>query len=375
MKGSLFLGTWAGVRVYMHLTFLLLLAFFAFGEYFRSSDLGQALGSLLFILALFSCVLLHEFGHALAARRYGIQTRDITLLPIGGVARLERMPDDPREELVVAVAGPAVNLVIALVLFAILAMFNGLMPALQALYPLREFTGQFVLDLAKINLFLILFNMIPAFPMDGGRVVRALLATRMPYAKATGAAASLGQGIALIFALDGLGILNILSTGVNPILILIAVFVWFGAAQESGVAQLKATLGGIPVSSAMLTDFRTLSPADPLSRVVELILAGSQQDFPVARDGGEVVGVLTRRDLMQALANGGQAQLVSEVMRRDVGACNATDNLELVFPRLQSGDSPLLPVMNRGRLVGLLTSENIGEFVMIQSAIGQRRRS
>ena len=147
--------------------------------------------------------------------------------------------------------------------------------------------------------------------------------------------------------------LRAVVSGVNPMLILIAIFVWIGAAQESGVAQLKASLGGIPVSSAMLTDFRTLAPGDPLSRVVELILAGSQHDFPVAMDGGQVVGVLTRRDLMQALANGGQQQTVGEVMRRDVGSCNSTDNLELIFPRLQSGDSPLLPVMNRGRLVGL----------------------
>lgn len=374
MRGSLRLGTFAGIGVYLHFTFLLLLAFFALGEWHTTHSVIEVVGTVLFTLSLFGCVLLHEFGHALTAARYGIKTRDITMLPIGGIARLERMPDDPIEELIVAVAGPAVNVVIAAVLFGILFVMYGVQPVLGAIYPLRSMSNNFLLDLAKINLALVLFNMLPAFPMDGGRVVRALLATRMPYAKATGIAAMLGQGMAILLALDGLGIIDFVGgPGGNIVLVLIAIFVWIGAGQESGAAQLKATLGGVPVSNAMLTDFRTLHPDEPLARVVELILAGSQHDFPVATDGGQnVLGVITRRDLMQALANGGQSKSVREAMRH-TGTCNASDSLEAVFPRLQADDCHTMPVMSRGRLVGLLTTENIGEYVMIASAIGGKR--
>ncbi|MGI8907504.1 MAG: site-2 protease family protein [Candidatus Sumerlaeaceae bacterium] len=374
MRGSIRLGTILGIGVYLHVTFLLLLAVFAWSEWHSSRQISAVIGTVVFILALFGCVLLHEFGHALAARRYGIKTRDITMLPIGGIARLERMPDDPIEELIVAVAGPAVNVVIAFVLFGVLIAIYGLQPILGAVYPLQAMSGNMLLDLAKVNLALVLFNMLPAFPMDGGRVVRALLATRMAYAKATAAAARLGQGMAVLLALDGFGWIDFIGgAGGNPVLVLIAIFVWIGAGQESGAAQLKSTLGGIPVADAMVTDFRTLAPDDPLTRVVDLILAGSQHDFPVAADGGQnVLGIVTRRDLMNALANGGPPKTVREIMRHP-GICDATDSLEVVFPRLQDDDCHMLPVMSRGRLVGLLTTENIGEYVMIASALGGRK--
>jgi Zn-dependent protease/predicted transcriptional regulator len=378
MKGSIRLGTFAGIGVYLHFTFLLLLAFFALSAWHQSHSLADVFATVFSIIALFACVLLHEYGHALTARRYGIRTRDITMLPIGGIARLERMPEEPMQELIVAVAGPAVNVVIAAVLFAVLFVIYGVQPVLSAIYPLRAESGNMLLDLAKINLALVLFNMLPAFPMDGGRVVRALLATRMPYAKATATAAMLGQGMAILLALDGFGIINFIGgPGGNFVLVLIAIFVWIGAGQESGAAQLKSTLGGIPVANAMLTDFRTLGPDEPLTRVVELILAGSQQDFPVATDAGQtVLGVVTRRDLVQALANGDPALTVRDIMRQP-GTCNATDSLETIFPRLQTDDCHTLPVLSRGRLVGLLTTENIGEYVMIASAMHRRpsRRS
>lgn len=372
MRGSIKLLTVAGIGIYIHLTFILLILFFGWSEWYRTRNLADVTETILFLLTLFGCVLLHELGHALAAKRYGIKTRDITMLPIGGVARLERMPEEPMQELVVAVAGPAVNVVIAAVLFSILMLTYGVHEVLQSIYPLRAVSGNFFLDLAKINLALVLFNMLPAFPMDGGRVVRAILASRMPYAKATATAATLGQMMAILFALDGLGIINFIGDpGGNPILVFIAIFVWLGANQESGAAQLKASLGGIPVSSAMITDFKTLAPDEPLTRVVELIIAGSQHDFPVASDGGQTVhGVVTRRSLMQALAHGLPDRPVREIMK-DTGTCSVTDTLEAVFPRLQYDDCHTLPVMSRGRLVGLLTTENIGEYVMIASAMGR----
>jgi Zn-dependent protease len=214
---------------------------------------AQALAGVGFILALFGCVVLHEFGHALMAQRYGVKTRDITLYPIGGVARLERMPDKPLQELWVALAGPAVNVAIAAALGAWLFISGTWAP----LASLSMTAGPLVERLLAVNVSLVLFNLIPAFPMDGGRVLRALLALQLEYTQATQIAAAIGQGLALVLGFAGLF--------VNPFLLFIAFFVWIGAAQEASMAQMKTALGGIPVARAMLTDFRTLTPREPLS--------------------------------------------------------------------------------------------------------------
>ncbi len=358
MKWSWKLGEFAGIGVYMHATFLLLLAWVGVTYWNVGQSIEAVLFGIGFILAIFFCVVLHEFGHALTARRYGIRTRDITLLPIGGVARLERMPDKPIQELWVALAGPAVNLVIAALLILAILAVGGFEP----LGGLNMISGPILERLLIVNVILVVFNMIPAFPMDGGRVLRALLALRLDYTRATQVAAGLGQAIALLFGFLGLF--------ANPLLLFIAFFVWIGAAQESSMAQMRSSLGGIPVSHAMLTDFRSLGPRDPLARAIELILAGSQQDFPVVEEG-RIVGVLTRGDLLSAVARSGQSAIVADVMRRDIQVVDALEMLETAFNRLQRGDCRTLPVMQEGRLVGLLTSENIGEFLMIRSALGR----
>ncbi len=356
MKWSWKLGEVAGIGVYMHATFLLLIGWVALSHWLEGRTLGAVLAGVGFILALFGCVVLHEFGHALTARKYGIKTRDITLYPIGGVARLERMPDDPRQELWVTLAGPAVSAVIAAVLFAWLSVTGGLEPLSQ----LSVARGSFLERLMMVNLFLVGFNLIPAFPMDGGRVLRALLAMRMEYTRATQVAASLGQGLAILFGIIGLF--------TNPFLLFIAFFVWIGAAQEASMVQMKSALGGIPVSRAMLTDFSTLSPHDSLARAIELILTGSQQDFPVV-DNGHVAGVLTRGDLLAALAQRGQKALVSDVMRREFQVVDSFDMLEMAFARLQECECHTLPVTHGSRLVGLVTMDNVGEFLTIQAAL------
>jgi Zn-dependent protease len=253
MKWSWKIGRVAGIGIYVHATFLLLLAWVAYTYWRTGQSLLATLEGLGFLLALFGCIVLHELGHALIARRFGIQTRDITLLPIGGLARLERMPDEPLQELWVALAGPAVNVAIAAVLLA-------WQIAAAPLEPLVSFTltgGRFVAQLLAVNIFLVLFNMLPAFPMDGGRVLRALLATQLDYLRATQIAATVGQGFAFLFGFLGLFYLPLL---------LIAIFVWIGTAQEAGMTQVKVALGGIPVSGAMLRDFRTLTPHDSLAR-------------------------------------------------------------------------------------------------------------
>jgi Zn-dependent protease/predicted transcriptional regulator len=359
MKWSTKLGTFAGIDVYVHTTFFILLIWVGFAHWQMERSIGAALAGVAFILALFACVVLHEFGHALTARRFGIRTRDITLLPIGGLARLERMPDEPVQELWVALAGPAVNVVIAAALFVVLQ-------GLGTLGPLDTITiteGSFLERLMVVNVILVVFNMLPAFPMDGGRVLRALLAIRMDYTRATQLAASIGQGMAFFFGLIGLFF--------NPFLLFIALFVWIGAGQEAAMTQMRSALGGIPLERAMITDFRVLSPADSLAGAVDLLLSGSQQDFPVV-EGREVVGVLTRADLLTALARQERESPVGQVMRRDFIVADASDMIDMVFQRLQGHDCHTIPVLRRGSLIGLLTMDNVGEFLSVQAALEGR---
>lgn len=351
------LGTFAGIDVFVHATFLLLIGWIGYSHWLQYGTVAKVVEGILFILALFLCVVLHEYGHALTARRYGIKTRDITLYPIGGVARLERMPDKPIEELWVALMGPAVNVVIAALIFAYLFVTNGLVP----LTDLTIASGSFLGRLMAVNVSLVLFNLIPAFPMDGGRVLRALLAMRMEYVRATQVAANVGQGLAFLLGL--IGLFN------NPFLLFIAFFVWIGASQEASMVQMKNSVSGIPVTRAMLTDFRSLSPRDTLAQAVGLLLAGSQHDFPVLDANGNVMGVLERDTFIQTLSQRGQSVPVVEVMRRDVPSVDSHEMVESALMRLQESGAKTLPVMHAGQFVGLVNSENITEFLMIRSAL------
>ena len=359
MGWSLHLGRWLGIDVYLHFTFLLLLAFIGLSQGVIGRSLDAALGGVLFFGGLFFCVLLHEYGHALAARRYGIASRDITLLPIGGVARLERMPEKPSQEFVVALAGPAVNVVIAIGLFIGLKLGGWWQP----LSSLSATGGNLFERLLVANVFLVLFNLLPAFPMDGGRVLRALLAMKLNYTRATRIAARIGQGMAVLFGFAGL-------FG-NPMLLLIALFVWVGAAQEATATEMKSSLSGATVREAMLTDFKTLAPGDSLREATRLLLAGSQQDFPVL-DREALVGILTHRDLFVALRERGEHTVVSDVMRYEFATLTASAPLEtaLVPENVEKGLA--MPVLDGGRLIGLVTAENVGEFFMIRSALQAR---
>ena len=358
MKWSWKIGSYAGIGVFIHASFLLIIAWVGFTNWQQTRTLAGTLEGILFTLVLFATVVLHEFGHALTARRYGIKTTDITLYPIGGVARLERMPDKPIEEFWVAVAGPAVNVVIALLLVAWQAVVGVIGPSIN----LSLTGGQFIERLITVNIFLVLFNLIPAFPMDGGRVLRSLLAMRLDYNRATQIAAKIGQGIAVLF-----GIVGLFS---NPFLVFIAFFVWIGAAQEASMVRTKSVLEGIPVSRIMLTDFQTLRSYDTLGGAAKLLLRGSQTDFPVV-DNGNLMGLLTRNDIMLGLVKQGPYGIVSEVMQRDFLVLDAGEMLESALIRMQALAKPTIPVTSRGLLVGLLTVENFHEFMMIQSALNK----
>jgi Zn-dependent protease/CBS domain-containing protein len=364
MKWSWRAGSLLGIALYVHATFVLLLAWVAIGDYRRSGSAVSALNGVLFVLAVFATVVLHELGHALAARRYGIKTKDITLLPIGGVARLERMPRDPKQELLVALAGPAVNLVIAGFLYLSLRFTGGIPAILDSATLSAGFLQRgFLVRLLAVNLWLVLFNLIPAFPMDGGRVLRALLAMRNgDYARSTETAARVGRFFALVF-----GILGLFVVG-NPFLVFIALFVWLGAAAEAMAAQTTTTLDGVPIQRLMITDVRTLSPRDPLSRAVDLILDGFQQDFPVM-DNGTVLGMLPRATLLKALRERGEHALVGEVMQREFSQANPSELADDVLTRLKASGGQSIPVIRNGELLGVLTMDNVGEYVMVQAAL------
>lgn len=344
----------AGIDVNVHVTFFMVIAWIALSHWNESRSLAAVMEGVGFILALFTCIVLHEFGHALTAARYGIRTRDITLLPIGGLARLERMPDVPLQELWVALAGPAVNVIIAIALFTWLQASG----AWEAVEGISVTTGAFAERVMVANMFLAAFNLLPAFPMDGGRALRAILATRMEYTRATQRAAMVGQGMAIVFGFVGL-------QG-NPMLIFIALFVWIGAGQEASVVQMKSALSGIPVRRALLTHFRTLTPGNTLGDAVDLLLSGSQQDFPVVANG-RVEGMLTRSDLVKALPHHGRAALVTDSMR-ECPVAQASEMLEAVLGRLQGRNCHTIPVLEHGALIGLVTLENVGEFLMIHAA-------
>jgi Zn-dependent protease/CBS domain-containing protein len=359
MSWSLPIFRIAGIQLRIHITFLLLIAWLAFGYYTQGGS-AAALGRVIFVLLLFLCVVLHEFGHAFAAKAFGINTPDITLLPIGGVARLERMPEEPVQELIIAVAGPLVNVVIALGLFV-----AGGSQVLQN--PASLEGGTLIAQLFVINIMLVLFNLLPAFPMDGGRVLRALLATRMSYVRATQVAATVGQGFAFIFGFMGL-------FGPNPFLLFIALFVYIGASQEAALAQMRDVSRRFPVSSAMVREFRTLSEDASLQEAVDALLATSQHDFPVVGDTGNVAGLLTRQDLIAALRKNDPALRVGDVMRRDIPTVTTGTRFEDAFRIMQECNCPAVPVLDRmKRLVGLLTPENVTELMMVQSAMPRRR--
>jgi Zn-dependent protease/predicted transcriptional regulator len=347
----------AGIDLRVHASFLLLIAWVAF-VYYRAFGASSAIVGVVFTLALFASVILHEFGHAYAARRLGVPTRDITLLPIGGVAQLEFIPERPRDELAIALAGPGVTLTIIVVLGAVLRAMG--VPAEVDEGAIAHYSlGVFLAQVMWMNISLLLFNLVPAFPMDGGRVLRALLALRGDYATATARAAKLGRMFAILF-----GVVGLLY---SPLLVLIAVFVWIGAAAESVAAQERAALRGLRVDQLMIRQPATLSPEDSLRTALEHILAGFQHDFPVVH-GETVVGVLTQRGLLNGLAHRGELSLVATSMEAVFRVANPGEPVTDALARLRECRCHTLPVVANGQLVGVLTADNVAEYVMIEMA-------
>jgi stage IV sporulation protein FB len=358
MRWAYRIGRVAGTEIKVHVTFLLLLAWFAFQAY-STEGAAAALGRSVFILVLFGCVTLHEFGHILVARRFGVRTPDVILLPIGGVARLERIPDEPRQELLIALGGPLVTLGIALALFGYLRLTG----SSAALWQPNPETASFGLQLMWVNVWLLVFNLVPAFPMDGGRVLRALLATRMGLVRATRAAATVGQVLAVVMGLVGL------SPYGSPILVLIAFFVFVGAGAEASAVEARAAGKGLQVAQVMVTQFRTIPIHATLADAVDLLLSGEQREFPVVDNLGRTEGLLTRENLIRGLREHGPQGTVAESMTSSAPTVPPTASFQDALDRLRASGLPALPVVDAaGALVGLLTLDNISEMLLIRRA-------
>ena len=366
MAWSVQIATIAGTQVRIHITFSLLLIWIWFMHY-RIGGIDAAWMGVLFILAVFLCVLLHEFGHVFAARYFGIRTPDITLLPIGGLARLERIPEKPGQELVVAIAGPLVNVVIAAVLITYLSGNVGA----EHLERLEDPRAGFLARLAAVNIFLVVFNLIPAFPMDGGRVLRALLSFTMPRTRATQIAATIGQGLA--FAFGFIGLLY------NPILIFIAIFIYLAATAEAQDAQLRDVSSSMVTSDVMMTQFASLPESGTIADAVEALLATTQHDFPIVDSTGRLKGLLTRDDMIRALKNEGPDARLSGALRTDVPTMNYRQPLQESLRLMRSNGSPAVAVVDgASRLIGLVTHDTIGKMMMMRAArpeaLGVRRK-
>ncbi len=364
MGGSFKIATVRGIDIKIHVTFFLILVYAAivFGSGGRGA--GGAVFGVVATLLLFGCVVLHELGHSVVAQRYGIPVRDITLWPIGGVARLERMPDKPAQEFWVAIAGPLVNFAIAAVIFgaaqalARVQMAFDLSALERALLQLQA--PGLLSYLFTTNLFLGLFNLIPAFPMDGGRILRALLASRLNFARATSIAVAIGQNLALLAGLYGF-----LSGQLN--LVLIAIFVFMGAGSEGQMAQVKSVLADLKVRQAFTRKTEALNPNDRLERAAELTLNSFQSDFPVCEDDA-LVGLLTRTDLISALQRRGSNAFVVSVMRKEFPTVELDESLFQAQQKMAENNVEALPVMEGGQFRGLLTLRDVDEVFRLLSA-------
>lgn len=356
MKGSFKLGNISGIGLFIHWTFSLLILFIVYVNYKSGQNLTQILWSILFILCIFSTVLIHELGHALTAKKFGIKTKDITLLPIGGLARLERLPEKPSEELAVAFAGPFVNIVLAFITSLFITLPN----------TPEEMIGQlengvnaynFFLNFYLVNIVLAIFNLIPAFPMDGGRVLRALLSYKLERHYATKIAARIGQVLALGFIF--LGFFS------NPILIFIGIFVFMGAQIESEYTETKYMLKGYKVRDVLMKQYPTIDYNETLETAVKLMLDSQNKHFLVTKNDIPI-GTLNREQIIEALSKKEEETELSSIIDKDLIMLQADSLLEDVFELVYKNKSTLMLVIENNQLIGTLDTENLLEFILIK---------
>ena len=359
MKGVLKLGSVSGIKIEVHWTFSLLLIWVAFLELQQGANLDRILLNEALILVLFVCVVLHELGHALTAKRFNINTQKIILLPIGGVATLEKMPKKPGQELLVALAGPAVNVVIAILLSIIVPVksyFNFDAVVLEEVLYQPTFQN-FLFYLFIANVMLVVFNLIPAFPMDGGRVLRALLSFKLGRVAATKIASSIGQGLAILFFVFGLFF--------NPFLILIAFFIFFGAYGENQMVKQNSLLEGHVAKEATLTNITLLSPTNSVQEVIDILLAGTEKDF-VVLENKKIVGVVTQRVIIENAKT--PFLLVGDIMDKTFYLIDASTAITKVLEFIGKEKKNFFPVTEEGKLIGAIDRTNISEFILLKTS-------
>lgn len=356
MRWSLYLGKVSGIKIFVHWTFVFLLVWVTFGSLRMGLDLRALLITLGFVFAVFFCITLHELGHMLVAQKFKYKTRDITLLPIGGMARMDEFPENPRHELLVAIAGPAVNIAIALVLYPVV-FWLGRVPSL---FILQVNEGSvFLFNLLVVNLLLAVFNLIPAFPMDGGRIFRALLAMRMNRVKATDIAARTGQVISVLFVIAGFFY--------NPFLIIIGIFIFMMAQTETDYVRSKSFLHNFHVRDVVIRKYYSLDATATVEDAVRGLLEVQASDFLVM-ENNEVVGTLDRNRIIKALAEKGKSITVQEVMNSKVEFVTPDMPLDQLFTSWARNGTSLHPVVDHGRLIGVVDRSNILEFILIKNA-------
>ncbi|MBN1270459.1 MAG: site-2 protease family protein [Kiritimatiellae bacterium] len=354
MRWALPVGSVLGVRIRIHATFLLILAWFGWLGW-REGGVVTGVWAVALILSLFMCVVLHELGHSVVAMRFGAEVRSITLLPIGGVAQMRKIPEKPYQEFLVALAGPAVNVLLAGLLVLVRGGFPGWVDV--PLFP--RSVGGLADALVRANIVLAVFNLLPAFPMDGGRVLRSTLARFMKYTRATSLAAAVGQLVAVGFIL--LGLFH------NPFLVLIGLFVLFGAQSEERYVRVRGILRDMTAEDVMQTDFASLDVEDPLERCLEYVYHRRQENFPVLSEG-RLAGVLPRKKWLAALHAQGAQVKVGQLMQSRFIALDPACPLVRIYQDLWSSEQGVFPVVREGRLVGLLTAEDLGRYIMVQQA-------
>jgi Zn-dependent protease/predicted transcriptional regulator len=349
------IGRILGIPIDVHVTFLVLLAWIALGPIASGGSLEEGMESAGFTALVFATVVFHELGHASVARRFGFETTRILLLPIGGIATLTRLPTRPLEELLVAIAGPIVNVLLAIAIGIVLFFFDrsvGLTGATLV-------GGPMLLRLLWVNLGLAAFNLLPAFPMDGGRALRALLSVFMERGRATRIAVAVGRALALVLGVVGLAL--------QPMLALIALFVWSAGRLEVASEETREAIAGVTVGRVMTKHVDVLPGDASLALVAERILADRPHDF-VVEEGGEVVGLLTRGDVLRGLARGDMSVLVDGLMHRDFATASPDELLEDTLPRLEASGRHTMVVLDGKQLVGVVDAENLGELLMLERA-------
>lgn len=360
MNANLKLGKYYGTEVQIHWTFFLLVIWIVLSEILSGSSVDRVLFNLQFILAVMICVLLHELGHVFVAKKFGIKTRKMVLLPVGGISTVEKPTNSPKEEFLITIAGPLVNLIIAIILFFAIPVTDYVSLNLGEYFTaLNDFSARtFLFFLFIVNLALAVFNLIPAFPLDGGRLLRAVLDIKLTRVKATRVATTISHIIAVILLMVGLLF--------NPILVFLSLFLLIGSFSENKTVHQIGLLKGYKVRDAMLKHITVFDTEDTMEHIVDVILRGSETNFVVMKNK-EVVGLLYHKDIIEN--SNKRTLLVRDLMTADFKTISSGEKLDVAYGLMQDEIDPFFPVTEKGELIGAIDFANMHEFLLMEDKL------